>query len=187
MRKLIFIFCVGVFSTLPAFAFAQTSGHFEQGLYGQKTNLTKYNVGACVDNEGGKWQQISDGTWAPPNDILNTCRTQGMPQNWTYNPQTNPWLRTGLDYTYPNFQTNPSYYPYGTNYPGPNGGYADYNSWFLNCVVSQSFLPRPECQGFPSIGRLSSFNLQINSSNKKNSSVVGALLGFLAGYTLSRL
>lgn len=185
--KTISLVIASIVLIMPVCAFAQTSGHSEQNLYGQKTNLTKYAVGACIDNEGGLWQQISDGTWAPPNDILNTCRTQGMYQNWTYNPQTNPWLKSGIDYNYPNYQSNPSYYPYGTNYPGPNGGYTDYNTWLSRCVVMQTILPLPECQAIPTIGNLSSFNLQINSSNSKNNSTTNTILAILAGFALSKL
>ena len=171
---------------LPSFAFAQTSGYSEQILRGQKTNLTKYPVGACIDNEGGLWQQISDGTWAPPNDVLNTCRTQGMYQDWTHDPASNPWLRAGMDYNYPNFQ-RPGSYPYGLNYPGPNGGYADYNSWFYNCVITQSFFPRPECQAIPSIGNQTRLNLQINTGKSKGNSFKNTLLAIASGVIISKL
>lgn len=185
--RIINIALVAVILLAPALAFAQTR-HDEQSLYKQKTSLTKYPVGACVDNEGGLWQQISDGTWAPPNDILNTCRTQGMYQSWTNNPETNPWLRSGMGYDFPKYQLNPGSYPYGLNYPGPNGGYMDYNEWFRRCVVMQTILPLPECQAFPSIGNQTTISMQIGAgSSKKSSTFWKIALAVLTGHTLSRI
>lgn len=134
-------------------AFAQNVNNIPaQILYwGQKTSATNYPVGTCKNNNGGWWQQLADGTWAPPEDKLNTCLTGGVMAGYTGNPLFDPWSRQGL---YPNqgasaFVNPVGYYTWGTNYPG---GYTDTNDWFRNCVLIESLFPRPECQAYPRAG-----------------------------------
>jgi len=185
MKKISSFVLAGFILFAPVLAFAVAPTHNEQDYYGRKTNLTKYNVGACVNNEGGLWQQLSDGTWAPPNDVLNTCRSQGLYQNWTNNPQTNPWMKTGLDYAFPSYQRNTGYYPYGTNYPGPNGGYSNYNDWYYRCVLLQSIIIDPNCQSFQTIGNATSFSINLGSGSSNNFGKT--VVALLAGYTLASL
>ena len=132
---------VGMAIILPGFAFAQSQ---QGGLGGQNNQLTKYEPGTCIENMGGKWQQLADGTWAPPNDPLNTCEF-GVPQSWVGNPAFDPWNRAGLDQQYP-FGERMSQYPWGNNYPG---GYENSSDWLTNCVLVQSLIQRPECQAYP--------------------------------------
>ncbi|OQA52970.1 MAG: hypothetical protein BWY43_00258 [candidate division WS2 bacterium ADurb.Bin280] len=120
--------------------------------WGKMTQATNYEVGSCKENSGADWQQLADGTWAPPGDSLNTCQTGGL-GGLTSNSLLDPWYRQGLGN-----QTNTltggylnqsGYYPWGTNYPG---NYSDYNDWFKNCVLMQSLVARPECQIYPRSG-----------------------------------
>lgn len=178
------------------------------GLVFAQTNsstgsITKYTPGQCVNNKGGLWQQISDGTWAPPGDKLNTCAS-GVPNNWLSSYQYNGWLRSGIDqyqdnqgYTDPYNRTNQ--YQWGNSYPG---GYGNYSDYFKNCVLMQSILPRPECQGFPSyynnnynndnanlfvrtrIGNNAYLTANVNTSSDKISSIAKTAL---LGWAISRL
>lgn len=93
---------------LPSTALAQTS------------QVASYPVGTCRQLEGktGFYQQLSDGTWAAPDDRLNTCN------------MSNLYGQTG-------------YGTYGQN----TLGQMSYQQWLQNCVLTQSFMPRPECQG----------------------------------------
>lgn len=134
-------------------ALAQNRNNIPAQIYywGKKTNITNFPVGACKDNEGGLWQQLADGTWAPPEDPLNTCQTGGVTAGYTGNPLFDPWARQGI---YPNqgigtFANQAQYYPWGNNFPG---GYSTTEEWFRNCVIMESLLPRPECQAFPRSG-----------------------------------
>jgi hypothetical protein len=128
---------------IPSVGFAQDTGN------GQ---LTKYPPGTCIDNQNGKWQQLADGTWAPPNDPLNTCATGGIPASWVGNSTYDPWARAGLGNQYPWYERT-SQYPWGTNYPG---GYENQSDWLTNCVLMQSLVQRPECAAFPRYGTLNS-------------------------------
>lgn len=130
-------------------------------------SVTNYEVGKCVNNQGALWQQLADGSWAPSGDPLNFCETGGLPSNWQDSTQYNPWLRSGLDYQFP-YTQNIGYYPWGTNYPG---GYSNYQDYFMNCVIAQSIVSRPECQMFP---RISDFYL--NPYNSNNALTVGGVL-----------
>gem|GEM_PF-1833237 len=130
-------------------------------------SVTNYDVGQCVNNQGALWQQLADGSWAPSGDPLNFCETGGLPSNWQDSSGYNPWLKSGLDYKFP-YTQNIGYYPWGTNYPG---GYSNYNDYFLNCVLAQSIVSRPECQMFP---RISDFYL--NPYNSNNALTVGGVL-----------
>jgi hypothetical protein len=108
---------------LPSVALAQSTANY-------------YPVGTCMQAPGGSgfYQQLSDGTWAPPNDRLNTCQMNGF-------NQTN----------IPGWSTLPNQYQYN-----PTLGQMTPQQWYINCVLTQSLFPRPECQGFnPLLGGLS--------------------------------
>lgn len=125
MKKILpLVFVAILFFASFSFAKAQTLN-----------GITKYPEGTCMDNGGnGLWQQNADGTWSPPNDEWNRCQNQW--QNNGTNTNNSPWQRTDQ-------------YPWGTNYPG---GYTNYNDYFINCVLAQSLVARPECQAFPRTG-----------------------------------
>jgi len=123
-------------------------------------SITNYQVGQCVENPSGStsmWQQLADGSWAPPGDSLNTCQGGGLTGNI--------FSQTGLGNNYSYLQ-NLGYYPWGTNYPG---GYNNYSDYFLNCVLAQSIVARAECQAFPKIG-----DFYLNPYNSTNSLTVAA-------------
>lgn len=122
-------------------------------------SITNYKVGKCVENPRGSknlWQQLADGTWAPPGDSLNSC--QGV-------SASNIFSNVGLNSSFPYLQ-NIGFYPWGTNYPG---GYGNYSDYFLNCVLAQSIVARAECQAFPKIG-----DFYLNPYNSTNSLTVAA-------------
>jgi hypothetical protein len=107
-----------------------------QTTLAQTTNsVANYPVGTCRQIEGktGFYQQLSDGTWAPPGDRLNTCNMSNL---------------------------------YGQNGYGQFGqntlGQMTYQQWFMNCMMTQSFAPRPECQGISAL--LMSMNGGLNNS-----------------------
>jgi len=114
-----------------------------------QSSITKYPEGTCIENGNGLWQQNADGTWSPPNDEWNRCLNQNVNPGLidTY-PGLNQWLGNGFESSFPQYQRT-SQYPWGTNYPG---GYSDYNDYFINCVLAQSLVARPECQAFPRLG-----------------------------------
>lgn len=151
--KKIFLFLLSLVITIsfygsPVLAYSGDDIPDQILYWGKKTSATNYPVGACKQNNGGLWQQLADGTWAPPGDPLNTCLTGGVVSGYTGSSLYDPWSRTGINQdTGVLSAIQPvSSYPWGTNYPG---GYDNYNSWFYHCVVVESFAPRPECQAFP--------------------------------------
>lgn len=175
--------------------------------WGKKTSVTNFPVGTCKENSGGLWQQLADGTWAPPADPLNTCLTGGVMTGYTGNTLFDPWYRQGLNQNQnaTAFVNQTGYYPWGTNYPG---GYTNTNSWLTNCVVMESILPRPECQGFPRAGYFWPINqpwgsytgqdgvyasYTTNSSGVSSTQVAASggignvIMGALLGYGLNQL
>lgn len=118
--------------------------------WGKKTSATNFAVGTCKENSGGDWQQLADGTWAPPGDPLNTCATGGTNANIS-NSLLDPWYRQGLGSntstgTFNQYLGQTGYNPWGANYPG---NYENTDDWFTNCVLMQSLVARPECQLYP--------------------------------------
>jgi len=115
MKKILFGLLIILF---PVAVFAQT-------------NLTKYPVGTCrlIDGSTGYYQQMSDGTWAGPNDRLNTCDSL---------------FGNGIF----------------SNQMGFNSELANMTQreWLLRCVLQNSLLPRPECQGYNPLTGNSWFN-----------------------------
>ena len=95
-------------------------------------DILNYPVGECKQIEGELYQQLSDGTWADPYDELNTCQRRQTVPSWTNDPQYNPWLRYG----------EASNHPYWDR-----GHHMTQQEWFQRCVVMQTLLPLPECQG----------------------------------------
>ncbi|MDH4358723.1 MAG: hypothetical protein OEV37_02110 [Candidatus Berkelbacteria bacterium] len=146
MRK--FLLCLSLLAVIivPIFAFAQEANPLG--------SLTKYAPGTCIEHEGGQWQQLPDGTWAPPGDPLNTCAL-GVPNSWIGNPYYDPWYRAGFEQNMP-YWDRMSQYPWGDNYPG---GYDNNQDWLTNCVLMRSILPRPECQAFPRYGSMLPYNV----------------------------
>jgi hypothetical protein len=121
MRRILLAILTAILLVMPAtavFAQSATSGQ-----------LTNFPVGTCKEINGALWQQLSDGTWAAPGDKLNTCLTGGFPQNWLNNQQYNPFWQT----------------QYNQNYGMQN---MNQYQWFTQCVLTQSILPRPECQAY---------------------------------------
>jgi hypothetical protein len=144
MKRIFLIILTAVLLIMPAtyvFAQSETSG-----------KLTNFPVGTCKEINDVLWQQLSDGTWAPPEDKLNTCLTGGFPQNWINNPQYNPFWQT----------------QYSQNYGMQN---MDQRQWFLQCVLTQSIVPRPECQVYP--GNWLNYNYGWNQNNWWNQSQLG--------------
>lgn len=115
-----------------------------------QSNITKYPEGTCIENGGsGLWQQNADGTWSLPNDQWNRCMGQNVNAGFLNSYSGfNQWLNNGFSSNYPQWQRT-NQYPWGTNYPG---GYTNYKDYFTNCVLAQSLVARPECQGFPRLG-----------------------------------
>ena len=156
LKKLIIGIITIATINLPLVAFAQTDNSTAE-------KLTKYKPGTCIDNEGGQWQQLADGTWAPPDDELNTC-AYGVPNSWIGDPQYDPWSRAGLNQNLSYLNRMPQY-PWGTNYPG---GYSDQSDWFRNCVLVQSIIQRPECQAFPRYGNFMPYNYPLGNLSGSN-------------------
>jgi hypothetical protein len=141
MKKLLYLLCTfTVLFSFASFAQAQTT----------TGNILSYPEGTCKDVGGGQlWQQNADGTWSPPNDTWNRCQNQGINQGLINQySAVNPWLAGGANGTYNQFQRTDQY-AYGTNYPG---GYTNSQDYFLNCVLVQSIVANPACQGFPRYG-----------------------------------
>jgi len=164
------IFSLGVFLIPTGFAFAQTNDN----------SITNYTPGTCVVHEGAQWQQLADGTWAPPGDSLNTCAT-GMPSNWLDNPQYNSWLKSGVDYNFPYLQQT-GYSPWGTNYPT---GTSSLQEYIVNCVIAQSIVARPECQTFPRLGNFFPNGDLSTNKNDLTSILKNLALGWFLGRILS--
>jgi len=145
MKRKIFLFFVLV-GLLIFFPFT-----FVRAQSDDSNSITNYEVGECVENKGQVWQQLADGTWATENSDLNSCNSNSL-LGWLGSDEYNPWLSEGLN-DEDNWldilnQRRIGYYPWGNNYPG---GYDNYNDYFLNCVVSQSLVSRPECRMYPKI------------------------------------
>lgn len=154
MKKTFILFALAVVLSVLCSpkAMADSAKIPSQILYwGKKTSATNYAVGTCKKVDGGYWQQLADGTWAPPNDELNTCETGGVMSGYTGNTTYDPWARIGLtsNQTASNYLTPASYYTWGNNYPG---GYTNTSDWITNCVLMQSLVARPECQAYPRTG-----------------------------------
>ncbi|MCX6809924.1 MAG: hypothetical protein NTZ65_04240 [Candidatus Berkelbacteria bacterium] len=88
--------------------------------------LTNFPVGSCKTINGGMWQQLSDGTWADPNDKINTCKLGGA--GGIGNQNYNAWTQAG--------------------YTQNQLGNMTYQQWFNMCVLTQSLVARPECQNY---------------------------------------
>ncbi len=115
-----------------------------------QSDVAKYPEGTCIKNDGnGLWQQNADGTWSLPNDPWNRCLNQNVNAGYLNSyPSLNGWQGNGFYSNYPQWQRT-NQYPWGTDYPG---GYTNYQDYFINCVLAQSLVARPECQGFPRLG-----------------------------------
>lgn len=155
MKKTILLFVLALAISFLASPGAMASSNTipAQILYwGKQTSATNFAVGTCKKIDGGYWQQLADGTWAPPNDDLNTCESGGVASGYTGSALYDPWSRVGINTTqnaYSNYLSSSQYYPWGTNYPG---GYTNTSDWITNCVLIQSLLPRSECQAYPRTG-----------------------------------
>jgi len=148
---------------------------FAVGTAHAADKITNFDVYSCKEHEGGLWQQLPDGTWASPNDPINTCLTGGIPASWLTNPTRNGWLGSGTNYNFPYLQQSP-YYQWGTNYPG---GYTNYQSWLTNCVLMDSLVARPECQLFPRL-------YQTYPTYQTSSKTTKILRGLMLGYVLNQ-
>jgi len=178
---------------LPSISFAQTA-----------TSAENPSVGSCKLITNGYWQKLSDFSWAPPGDKLNNCLTNGFAYN---NLQT---LNNPLAYNNLNGLNNTgnSYL-----YNNQNLGQMSYAQWLATCVVGQSIVSIPACQGYnPNLansynGTLGYFNNLLNypqfgrdylAISNGNSSVYvdlassknkfrDALIGIGMGWILDRL
>jgi len=112
MKKIIFAL---LFVLLPVGAYAQSS-------------INKYPVGTCMQapEATGFYQQLSDGSWAAPDDKLNTCEKNGFNAG-------------GVG----GWSTWPNQYQYN-----PTLGQMTSQEWFNRCVLMNTLLPLPECQGY---------------------------------------
>lgn len=182
MRKILTVLFLVVFITFPALTLARDLAQDE---------ITNFPVGTCRNLFGnGDWQQMPDGTWAAPNDELNTCRANGM--IWNFNSPYSPWGNQ--------------------NQYNPQLANMDTAKFFLMCILLNSLLPQAQCQGYspyaanynnqfsgvnsylnyPSFGRdyiaiggrNSSIFLNLNNSKNK---WTDALIGVGMGWLLDRL
>lgn len=175
MRQIILALVIAL---IPASAYAETTVPTSKSSDGTLVNKTTsssgtsvtsntivlppHKVGDCVSLLGGKWQQLADGTWAEPKDRVNTCNNGG---------------NTGFNF---------GMIPGGSalsgiaallnlNNSSNNLGNMSSNQWFINCVLTQSFMPRPECQGLNGI---------LNNSGLLNNVGSSGILGSLANAAL---
>jgi len=122
-------------------AAAERSGTQQSAVMSTSIVIPPYKIGDCVTMLGGKWQQLSDGTWAEPNDPINTCLSGG---NAGFNigmipgSIANAGSLNGLTGIAALLALNNN---------STNLGNLSSNEWFINCVLTQSIIARPECQG----------------------------------------
>lgn len=154
-----------IISLVPMSAYA-----VEMHVPGETTNATAANtsvvipphkIGDCVEMLGGLWQQLSDGTWAEPNDRINTCKSGG---NSGFNFGMIPGGLGG------NSTLSGIAALLALNNSSNNIGNMTQAQWFQNCVLTQSIIARPECQGLSAI--LGNSGLM---SNVGNSGILGSL------------
>ncbi len=159
--------------------FAITALGLCSGTVRAEGKITNFDAYSCKEHEGGLWQQLPDGTWASPNDPINTCLTGGMPASWLASSTVNGWNASGANYNFPYLQQSPNY-QWGTNYPG---GYTNYQSWLTNCVLMESILPRPECQTFSRLYQ----NYPTYQTSQTSSQTTKVLRGLMLGYVLNQM
>lgn len=93
----------------------------------QAASITTNRVGTCKLINGGYWQQLSDGTWADPNDSINTCRRSSLTGGLT-----GLYGNTGLGT--------------GSLLGGTTLGTMTQEQWLINCMLKQTFVSLQQCQ-----------------------------------------
>lgn len=128
-----------IISLIPLSAYADT-GLSEASPTASNTAIVTppHKVGECVSMLGGLWQQLSDGTWADPNDSINTCKKNQSGQSSTVS------IINTLAGIAAMIALNKSAGSLGM------GGLST-SQWLTNCVLYQSMMVNPACQALGSL------------------------------------
>lgn len=141
MRKIIIAL---LFALVPVSAYASTS-----------TKITNFTVGTCKTINGGLWQQLSDGTWADPNDSINTC-----------NGNSSLLGLGSSSLNLSNLSNLSGLTSLLSNNNASTLGTTSQANWIRQCLLTQSILPQSQCQGLSYL--LNSGLLNNNSSSLSN-------------------
>lgn len=145
--------------------------------------IPPHKIGDCVNMLGGLWQQLSDGTWADPNDRINTCKSGG---NSGFNFGMIPGNLGGVGSLLGNSDGLSGIAGLlALNNNSNNLGSLTQSQWIQNCILMQSIITRPECQGLNSMLGNSSLMNNVGNSGLLGSLANGAMYANLGTSTNS--